>query len=656
MIVIQNKEADTVGSLQSKSVSIESILENSWHRSIKEFLKWNKGDISRTNMNSRRSKRVKNEIHVDHEIIENIYFDPIVSLFFYFRQNMLSEIWTLRQYSWANILCLIKHVKLQDYLSLVPDLLDVDSLAEWLMIDLATRAIIVTLIDHFSDFQENRLLAPVRELSVKLMIPYIHIIPVKQLLGTVLSSNKVYWMFKYNVLLILKTIMKEGKHMLEESKNSRKENAKIKIIEEILAELKNNKKILDNVWKCLSSEDEVKILAFEWIEEMIDNFLWIESDDSDDEEEKHSSSKKDKNNKGNINGNKNNHKNDEIQDISSNIKNNSLHYINLVEQVLNKSDDVEWTAISVFNLLIKITKHPKFNQQTFVNLESTLPFNFHRVIQVRLSFTILIKQISILEKENYKRNRTLHFMNSEVLKKIFVLGVQAWIIENNSKILKNWHEILKNIWGLISIDEETPQIINQFIDSYYYDWVMQKVFISFEHFLFLSNENFEPINSYYELVNKPITQSDIDTDFFVREWNSSKCLAIIRAYADNKELQESTMSQLLHRGWLIDTPFWNLQTQHFLFYYHLSCIECKDNNFEKEQFLSKETIKELFTILEQIDLEKYCLPYNLKLKDFINHFEVLGHIISKSNENDVDLIDLYENIVKTINGIINFEK
>lgn len=203
-------------------MSIESILESSWHRSIKEFIKFNNADPNRTSaISSRRSKRVKNDIQIDHEIIDNIYFDPIVSLFFYFRQHMLSEIWTLRQYSCANILCFLKHVKLQDYLSLVPDLCDVERLAEWLMDDLATRSIIVTLMDHFSDFQENRLLAPVRELSVKLMIPYIHMIPVKPLLGTVLSSSKFYWMYKYNVLLILKTIMKEGKSMLEEGKRSK---------------------------------------------------------------------------------------------------------------------------------------------------------------------------------------------------------------------------------------------------------------------------------------------------------------------------------------------------------------------------------------------------------------------------------------------------
>ena len=64
-----------------------------------------------------------------------------------------------------------------------------------------------------------------------------------------------------------------------------KDEGKLKIIEETLHELKTNKKILENVWKWLNSEDEVKILAFEWIEEMIDNFITADSDEVEDEEE-----------------------------------------------------------------------------------------------------------------------------------------------------------------------------------------------------------------------------------------------------------------------------------------------------------------------------------------------------------------------------------
>lgn len=78
-----------------------------------------------------------------------------------------------------------------------------------------------------------------------------------------------------------------------------KDEGKLKIIEETLLELKTNKKILENVWKWLNSEDEVKILAFEWIEEMIDNFITADSDEVEDEEAKLSTPMKEKSTKHN---------------------------------------------------------------------------------------------------------------------------------------------------------------------------------------------------------------------------------------------------------------------------------------------------------------------------------------------------------------------
>jgi hypothetical protein len=96
---ISKKEADTIGSLQSKSTSIQSVIESSCKRSIKEFLQRNSnGAKNKKSISSRRSKRIKNEEKVDEEFVENVYFDPIMSLYFYFRQYLLSERWNERQY------------------------------------------------------------------------------------------------------------------------------------------------------------------------------------------------------------------------------------------------------------------------------------------------------------------------------------------------------------------------------------------------------------------------------------------------------------------------------------------------------------------------------------------------------------------------------
>jgi len=142
---------------------------------------------------------------------------------------------------------MINNIKLQDYLSNVPDLYEIESLEECLITDLGTRAIVLTLLDHFSDFQENRLIAPVREFSVQLMIPCLHIVPIKAICNTVLSSNKLYWMYKYNVLLTLKTMLVEGRKMVQKSGDQA--NPKMQILASIIQDVKNSKKILDNVCK-----------------------------------------------------------------------------------------------------------------------------------------------------------------------------------------------------------------------------------------------------------------------------------------------------------------------------------------------------------------------------------------------------------------------
>lgn len=51
-----------------------------------------------------------------------------------------------------------------------------------------------------------------------------------------------------------------------------------------------------------------------------------------------------------------------------------------LESCLRESDDVECSAVSIFKLIIRITKSEKFDIEkatTFLDLNTTLPFNFH---------------------------------------------------------------------------------------------------------------------------------------------------------------------------------------------------------------------------------------------------------------------------------------
>lgn len=81
------------------------------------------------------------------------------------------------------------------------------------------------------------------------------------------------------------------------------------------------------------------------------------------------------------------------------------------------------------------------------------------------------------------------------------------------------------------------------------------MFPNFGNFMFMSNEHFERIPGYYQLVNKPITESEIQSDYLLREWNGSKCLAIVRAYCQNFDVQQSILLQMIQRGGLIQTPY-----------------------------------------------------------------------------------------------------
>lgn len=234
------------------------------------------------------------------------------------------------------------------------------------------------------------------------MIPCLHIIPIKALCGIILTSESLYWMYKYNVLLILKTMLNEGRKYLQNPTNGN--HLKISTISDILDELKKNPKILDNVCKCLKSEDEVKILACECIEEMVENFIQVDSDDE-----------------GENDGKENNKDKESLGHWSY----QGTNYNELLEQVLKDSDDIECTAISVFNLLIRIAKHEKFDKNKFIDLSTTLPFNFHKMLQVRLSFTLMMKQITRLEFEQYQTSRKLKFLTVELLQKLFLMGIQV---------------------------------------------------------------------------------------------------------------------------------------------------------------------------------------------------------------------------------------
>lgn len=219
-------------------------------------------------------------------------------------------------------------------------------------------------------------------------------------------------------------------------------------------------------------------------------------------------------------------------------------------------------------------------------------------------------------------------------------------------MVKNWMEILKNISVVSSNIPDVTKVFQHLLDHRFYDWMLIKVFDNFANFMFMANENFERLEGYYEIINKPVAQADIEHDYMIREWNSSKCLAVLRTYVCNVDFQQSVLIQLIQRGSLIQIPYCMLQKQHLLFYYHLARIENKDANIPKEGLLSSQTISELIQIIDQVDTEKYHIPKNYKFQTCIRHFEVLGQLLVKDKVAEPQ-VKYYEDLADTINAIAN---
>lgn len=82
--------------------------------------------------------------------------------------------------------------------------------------------------------------------------------------------------------------------------------------------------------------------------------------------------------------------------------------------------------------------------------------------------------------------------------------------------------ILKDVCLISSNIAECTSVFVTLLNMRFYEWLEIKVFPNFGNFMFMSNENFERIPGYYQLVNKPITESEIQADYLLREWHGSK--------------------------------------------------------------------------------------------------------------------------------------
>jgi hypothetical protein len=91
---------------------------------------------------------------------------------------------------------------------------------------------------------------------------------------------------------------------------------------------------------------------------------------------------------------------------------------------LKLSDDIEGSVIYVFNLINQILSLDKFDsKKSKFRIESSVffPFNFHRVLKVRITFNSLMNKFL----------KITGFFDSEQLTTLHTLNVQSLIMEED---------------------------------------------------------------------------------------------------------------------------------------------------------------------------------------------------------------------------------
>lgn len=129
----------------------------------------------------------------------------------------------------------------------------------------------------------------------------------------------------------------------------------------------------------------------------------------------------------------------------------------------------------------------------------------------------------------------------------------------------------------------------------------------------------------------------MNADYLLREWNGSRCLAILFAFNYSELLQRSLLETMLSKGPLTQTPFYSLQTIHLLFYYHLAILEIEDKELGRGLLINEETVHELLQILDQVSIEKFPIPLSAKFLTFIKYFEAYGKMLVEENLTDTQL-------------------
>ena len=212
---------------------------------------------------------------------------------------------------------------------------------------------------------------------------------------------------------------------------------------------------------------------------------------------------------------------------------------------LQKSDEIEASSISVFNLVCRIFElretHDCLKPLSFkLCLKTFCPFNFHKIEAVRYSFNTLLSKCLA---------QTEHHLDADDFGQLHTLVVQSIAMETSPLMVKLLYKILEQLVGIFSTfqpitqtitdQEKTEHITQSAYASYLRDDLMQDVKLpawlidvepNFSSFTFYTSENFENVTTdYFEIVFKPANEHEWETFHNQKTDQLTKALAIMLA-------------------------------------------------------------------------------------------------------------------------------
>ena len=399
------------------------------------------------------------------------------------------------------------------------------------------RLLVFILKDNFSDFEGLKVQVPAREEAMKLLaeIQYLSEISsaegglkealegdmktLLQILPAIfLSIEKDLWHSRLNFFLIIKALV------LKPSPNSHARQTVLAMFSQLLI-------------MCLPQiEDEPKVAITEILQILLPTYLEMNSKPPFSRPSR------------------------VVQTVEKLLANLTTN--------LQQSDEIEASAISVFNLVCRIfdlkETHECLQPLSFkLCLKTFCPFNFHKFEAVRYSYNVLLSKC-LGQKE--------HNLDLGEISQLHTLVVQALAMETSPTIVKTLYKVLGQTVRIFASFESAPepgvatedngaaqaeQPAPSAYGQYLRDTLLAEARLpawlcdvqpNFDSFLFCESANFESVtNDYFEIVFKPANEQEWDTLHNQKTAQLTKAIAIMLANCKEQDAANMLFESLCAR-------------------------------------------------------------------------------------------------------------